>query len=139
MSDTRRSDSSGSVEESTPELLRTAMQDAAGLLRAEGKLLAAEIDANLRGQLSALVIIIIAAGLAITGIAFAAAAIAAFLAPHVGGAAISYVIVAAAALLIAIVVFIMARNRLSVAGLMPKRFLRSLDRTGSKLREKLHG
>jgi hypothetical protein len=33
----------------------------------------------------------------------------------------------------------MARNRLSVAGLMPKRFLRSLDRTGSKLREKLHG
>ena len=61
MTDTRRSSPSETVEESTPELLRLAMQDAAGLLRAEGKLLAAEIDANLRGQLSAMMVMIIAA------------------------------------------------------------------------------
>ena len=138
MTDTRRS-SSGTVEESTPELLRLAMQDAAGLLRAEGKLLAAEIDANLKGQLSAMVVVMLAAGLAIMGVAFAAAAIAAFLAPHVGGPAISYVIVSAAALTIALVVFLMARNRLSVARMAPKRFLRSLRKTGSKIGEKIHG
>lgn len=139
MSDTRRSAQSAEVEESTPELFRLAMQDAAGLLRAEGKLLAAEIDANLRGQLSALVVVIVAAGLAITGVAFAAAAIAAFLAPHVGGPAISYVIVSIAALAMALVIFLVARNRFSVTGLIPKRFLRSLNKTGSKIGEKIHG
>ena len=60
------------VEESTPELVRLAMHDAAKLLRAEGRLLAAEIDGNLRGQLSAMIVLLVAAGLAITGLAFAA-------------------------------------------------------------------
>jgi hypothetical protein len=139
MTDVRRPSEAEEVEESTPELLRGAMQDAAGLLRAEGKLLAAEIDANLRGQLSALVVMIIASGLAITGVAFAAAALAAFLAPYVGGPAASYLIVAAAALLLALIIFLAARNRLSIAGLVPRRFLRSLDRTSSQIGRKIHG
>lgn len=139
MTDTRHASRGDTVEESTPELLRVAMQDAAGLLRAEGKLLAAEIDANLRSQLQALMVMIIAAGFAVTGIAFAAAAVAAFLAPHVGGAAISYVIVAVAALLIALLIFLMARDRFSVDRLVPKRFLRSLTKTGSRIGQKSHG
>ncbi len=139
MTDTRGSSRSETVEESTPELLRLAMHDAARLLRAEGQLLAAEIDANLRGQLSTMIVLLMAAGLAITGVAFAAAAIAAFLAPHVGGSAIAYVIVSAANLLIALVVFLAARKRLSVAALVPTRFLRSISKTGLKVGEKIHG
>ncbi len=139
MTDTRGSSRSDTVEESTPELMRLAMHDAAKLLRVEGQLLTAEIDANLRGQLAALIVLIVAAGLAITGVAFGAAAIAAFLAPHVGGPAISYVIVSAATLLIALIVFLAARKRLSVASLVPTRFLRSLNRTSSRVGEKIDG
>ena len=109
-----------------------------GLARAELNLLRAEILANLRAQITAIVMGAIAVGLAIIGIAFAAVAIAALIAPYVGGPMIAYALIGAACILAALIFFAVARNRLSLKGLTPSRFVENISRMNLGLKGHRH-
>jgi uncharacterized membrane protein len=125
--------------ESLRSSMRETMHEGVALLNAEMRLLMAETSSNLRSQISAAVALVVAGVLGLVGLVLLAAAAAWFLAVWLGSPGLAYLIVAVAVIFIALVIFVVARRRLSLDQLIPHRFLRTLNEMRFNLRAKRHG
>lgn len=125
--------------ESLRSSMRETMHEGVALLNAEMRLLMAETSSNLRSQISAALALIVAGVLGLVGLVLLAAAAAWFLAVWLGSPGLAYLIVAVAVIFIALVIFVLARRRLSFDQLIPHRFLRTMNEMRFDLRTRRHG
>jgi hypothetical protein len=133
------SQTSAEPVESLRSSMRETMNEGVALLNAEMRLLMAETSSNFRSQISAAVALVVAGVLGLIGIVLLAAAAAWFLAVWLGSPGLAYLIVAIAVIFIALVLFVLARRRLSFDQLIPRRFLRTLNEMRFDLRARRHG
>jgi Putative Actinobacterial Holin-X, holin superfamily III len=125
--------------ESLHASMRETMHEGVALLNAEMRLLLAETGSNLRNQVSAAIALIVAGVLGLIGLILLAVAAVWFLAAYLNNPGLAYLIVAIAVLFIALVIFVVARRKLSFDQLIPHRFLRTLNDMRFDLRVRRHG
>lgn len=125
--------------ESLRSSMRQTMHEGVALLNAEMRLLMAETSSNLRSQVSAAIALIVAGVLGLIGLILLVISVAWFLAAYLNSPGLAYLIVAIAMLFISLVVFVIARRKLSFHQLIPRRFLRTVNDMRFDLRARRHG
>ena len=114
-----------------PALLAEALRGAGDVLRGEIALFRQEIGDNLRSLVIGFVMVVAAAVFGIVGMLVLVTALVKWLATVVGSEALSALIVGGAFLLIAVVLGLVGKGRMSVSTLAP-------TRTGRQLRKDAH-
>lgn len=112
------------------QLVADALREASELASKEFALFRAELSENIGRLIAGLVMLVIAAIFGVATIVLLTAALVEWIAVLVGSPALAALIVAGVTLLLAVIFALIARNRLSLTTLNPRRTRESVNRDG---------
>ncbi len=120
-------------------IMMDVARNAADLVQRELALFRGEIRHGLSGIMSAAVLGLLGFIFAIAGLALLAGALVEWLAVVMESRGLANLVVGVGGRLIAAVFFLMAKNRLSIGNVAPRRSLRSLERDRDVIARRAHG
>jgi tetrahydromethanopterin S-methyltransferase subunit F len=120
-------------------LVREVARNAADLVQRELALFRGELKSGISGLAVAIITALAAIAFVITGLTLLAGALVEYLTPVLESRALADLLVGIGALAIAAILLLVARHRMSLDQMAPKRSLRALERDRDVLARRAHG
>ena len=120
-------------------LVMEVARNAGDLVQRELALFKSELKSGIFGLMGAVVMVLAGIVFAMTGLALLAGALVEYLALILDNRALANLFVGFAALLIALVLFFIAKRKMSLDQMAPRRSLRSLGRDRDVIARRVHG
>ncbi len=120
-------------------LIMEVARNAGDLVQRELALFRSELKSGISGLMGAVALALVGVVFAITGLVLLTGALVEYLAVVLDNRALANLFVGLAALLIAMTIFFMAKRKLSLDQMAPRRSLRSLERDRDVIARRVHG
>jgi hypothetical protein len=131
--------SSSGTERGVHQLIADALREASTLASQEFELFRKEMSHNMKLMVSGIIALVIAAVFAIGTLILLTAALVDWIALQVDSRVLASLIVAGLTLLLTIIFLLIARSRFSSATLEPRRTIKSIERDGEIVSQRMKG